>query len=181
MPLYPVSHILAFLVCVFSYGWCSRRFQVFSLMYLCRELVTAQSETHSHFSQREEQTPSPDIKVYCRIYAKCSLVPRNRFIQTKWGKELIARKRLSCSWIWKAQQETWWRRGALAMASVFQGGFVFLWWLIWSLLLVIPVSPLAWLVSCSRDLLKFWRNWSHWFSSFFFFCQAENFMDLWPD
>ena len=79
---------------------------------------------------------------------------RNRFIQTKGGKELIARKHLGCSWIWKAQQETWWRRGAPAMASAFQGGFVFLWWLIWSLLLVIPTSPLAWLISCSRDLVQ---------------------------
>lgn len=98
--------------------WCSKRFQVFSLIHLCRYLVTTQSEMCTYFSQGEVQTPFPDNKVYYRINVKKSWIPRNRFMQPKWGKELMGRKHLGCSWVWEIRQKRvcW---GAPAMASAF--------------------------------------------------------------
>ena len=87
------------------YKWCSKRFQVFSLIHLCTYLVTAQSEMCTCFSQGEEQTPFPDNQVYYWTNVKNSLIPRNSFIQPKWGKELMGRKHLGCSWIWEIRQK----------------------------------------------------------------------------
>ena len=111
----------------------------------------------TYFSQVEKQTPFPDNQVYYRTNVKNSLVPRNRFIQPKWGKELMGRKRLGCSWTWEIRQKCVCVGGVgrvlqqwhlpSRVDSSFPGGSLGHCYLSF---LLFP----GWLISCSRDLVQ---------------------------
>lgn len=63
----------------------------------------------------------------------------------------MARKHLSCSWIWEASQETGWLSQWFLS---FRMDLVFFSWLTWALLLGISTCLLLWLISCSRNLAQ---------------------------